>query len=311
MITTMKMFRYILATALLASAAGAKAQQDPMYSQYMFNMLTVNPAYAGSADVMTANAIYRHQWVEFDGAPRTQTVTLHTPLRRESISVGGSIINDSHSVIRTTGLHGDVSYRIFFDRSKLAFGLKAGINLLQANLLDLNPVDGNDPVFQQNINNRTLPNFGAGMLWYSDKHYVGVSMPRLLNNKLTDASLPSLNDNRERRHLFVTAGFLIDVNNYIQFKPATMIRLVNGAPPSFDVTGNFLFYQRFWAGAMYRFQESVGMLFQYVINNKLRVGYAYDFTVNDIRSYSSGSHEIMLGLDIGRSPGAEVSPRFF
>ncbi|MGF1565360.1 MAG: type IX secretion system membrane protein PorP/SprF [Flavobacteriales bacterium] len=307
----MKMFRYILATLLLASAAGAKAQQDPMYSQYMFNMLTVNPAYAGSADVMTANAIYRHQWVEFDGAPRTQTVTLHAPLRRESISVGGSIINDSHSVIRTTGLHGDVSYRIFFDRSKLAFGLKAGINLLQANLLDLNPVDGNDPVFQQNISNRTMPNFGAGMLWYSEKHYVGVSMPRLLNNKLTDASLPSLNDNRERRHLFLTAGFLIDVNNYIQFKPATMIRLVNGAPPSFDVTGNFLFYQRFWAGAMYRYQESVGMLFQYVINNKLRVGYAYDFTVNDIRAYSSGSHEIMLGLDIGRSPGAEVSPRFF
>lgn len=307
----MKMFRYILATLLLASAAGAKAQQDPMYSQYMFNMLTVNPAYAGSADVMTANAIYRHQWVEFDGAPRTQTVTLHAPLRRESISVGGSIINDSHSVIRTTGLHGDVSYRIFFDRSKLAFGLKAGINLLQANLLDLNPVDGDDPVFQQNINNRTMPNFGAGMLWYSEKHYVGVSMPRLLNNKLTDASLPSMNDNRERRHLFLTAGFLIDLNNYIQFKPATMIRLVNGAPPSFDVTGNFLFYQRFWAGAMYRYQESVGMLFQYVINNKLRVGYAYDFTVNDIRAYSSGSHEIMLGLDIGRSPGAEVSPRFF
>jgi type IX secretion system PorP/SprF family membrane protein len=311
MIMTMKLLRGITLISLLASAAGANAQQDPMYSQYMFNMLTVNPAYAGSADVMTANAIYRHQWVEFDGAPRTQTVTLHAPLRRESISVGGSIINDSHSVIRTTGLHGDVSYRIFFDRSKLAFGLKAGINLLQANLLDLNPVDNNDPVFQQNISNRSLPNFGAGMLWYSEKHFVGVSMPRLINNKLTDASLPDFNDNRERRHLFITAGYLFELNNYIQFKPATMVRLVSGAPPSFDVTGNFLFYERFWAGAMYRYQESVGMLFQYVINEKLRVGYAYDFSVNEIRTYSSGSHEIMLGLDIGRAPGAEVSPRFF
>lgn len=307
----MKMLRYITILVALASAEGAKAQQDPMYSQYMFNMLTVNPAYAGSADVMTANTLYRHQWVEFDGAPRTQTVTFHTPLRRESISVGGSIVNDSHSIIRTTGLHGDVSYRIFFDRSKLAFGLKAGINLLQANLADLNPVDSNDPVFQANISNRTLPNFGTGVLWYSDKHYIGLSMPRLINNRLTDASLPDFSDMRERRHLFFTAGYLFELNNYIQFKPATMVRLVSGAPPSFDLTGNFLFYERFWAGAMYRYQESVGMLFQYVINEKLRIGYAYDFGINDIRTYSSGSHELMLGFDIGRAPGAEVSPRFF
>ncbi len=309
--TTMKSLKYTLLLTVLASAVGANAQQDPMYSQYQFNMLTVNPAYAGSADVLSANAIYRHQWVEFDGAPRTQTVTVHSPLKRESISIGGSIVNDAHSVVRTTGLHGDISYRIFLDKSKLAFGLKAGINLLQANLMDLSPVDGNDPVFQANISNRSMPNFGAGVLWYSEKNYLGVSMPRLLNNKLVDGSLPDFNDNRERRHLFVTAGTVFELNNYIYFKPSTMIRLVNGAPPSFDITGNFLFYERFWAGAMYRYQEAVGMLFQYVINDKLRIGYAYDFSVNEIRTYSSGSHEIMLGVDFGRTPGADISPRFF
>lgn len=307
----MKALKYFIVLTLTSAALGAKAQQDPMYTQYMFNMLTVNPAYAGSADVLTANAIYRHQWVEFDGAPRTQTISIHSPLKRESISLGGTIVNDSHSVVRTTGLYGDVSYRIFFDRSQLSFGLKAGLNLMQANLMELNPVDANDPVFQANISNKPLPNFGAGVLWYSDKSYVGLSAPKLLTNQLIDSSLPSFNANRERRHFFLTAGTVFELNNYIYFKPSGMLRLVDGAPPSFDLTANFMFYERFWVGGMYRYQESVGMLLQYVVNEKLRIGYSYDFSTTEIRTYSTGSHEIMLGVDFGRQPGADISPRFF
>ena len=307
----MKALKYLFVLTLSSAALGARAQQDPMYTQYMFNMLTVNPAYAGSADVLTASAIYRHQWVEFDGAPRTQTLSIHSPLKRESISVGGTIVNDSHSVVRMTGLYGDVSYRIFFDRSQLAFGLKAGLNLLQANLLELNPIDANDPVFQANISNKPLPNFGAGVLWYSDKSFVGLSAPKLLTNQLIDSSLPSFNANRERRHFFLAAGTLIELNNYIYFKPSGMLRVVDGAPPSFDLTANFMFYERFWVGGMYRYQESVGLLLQYVVNEKLRVGYSYDFSTTEIRTYSTGSHEIMLGVDFGRQPGADISPRFF
>ncbi len=307
----MKALKYILIGLFFAGIHQVNAQQDPMFSQYMFNMLSVNPAYAGSADLLSVNAIYRDQWVDFDGAPRTQTITAHSPLRKETISVGGSIINDAHGPIRQTGVYGDVSYRIFFDRSKLAFGLKGGINFFQANLLDLSPVESDDPAFQQNISNRTLPNFGAGVMWYSQTSYVGLSVPKILTNKLIEGTLPDFSNNAEKQHFFLVAGTVLEVNNYINFKPAGTLRVVNGAPPSFDLTANFMFYEKFWVGAMYRFQESVGMLLQYEINNKMRVGYAYDYSTTDIGNYSSGSHEIMLGIDFGKNAGADISPRFF
>ncbi len=307
----MKALKYILAGLCIAGIQHAKAQQDPMFSQYMFNMLSVNPAYAGSADLLSVNAIYRDQWVDFDGAPRTQTITAHAPLKKETISVGGSIINDAHGPLKQTGLYGDVSYRIFFDRSKLAFGLKGGINFFQANLVDLNPVEEDDPAFQQNISNRTLPNFGAGVMWYSQTSYVGLSVPKILTNKLIDGNLPDFNNNAEKQHFFLVAGTVLEINNYINFKPAGTLRVVNGAPPSIDLTANFMFYEKFWVGAMYRLQESVGMLLQYEINNKMRVGYAYDYSTTDIGNYSSGSHEIMLGVDFGKNAGGDISPRFF
>lgn len=308
----MKALKYIFVFAVLVTAVQrGSAQQDPMYTQYMYNMLAVNPAYAGSADLLTVNALYRHQWTNFDGAPVTQTITAHAPLRRESLSVGGTVINDSHGVMRQTMVFGDVSYRIFFDKSKLAFGLKGGLNILQANLQQLNPVDESDPAFQENINNKPLPNVGAGVMWYNDRTYVGLSVPKLLSNKIVDGSLPDFNANKERQHFFLIAGTVLELNNYIYFKPAATLRVVNGAPPSFDATANFMFYERVWIGAMYRYQESAGLLLQYEINNRLRVGYAYDYSLTDIGDYSSGSHEIMLGLDLGRNAGADVSPRFF
>lgn len=286
-------------------------QQDPMFSQYMFNTLAINPAYAGSADMLTANIIYRHQWVEFEGAPRTATVVMHGPLRKEAISVGGTLINDQHGPVKQTGIFGDISYRIFFDNSKLAFGLKAGLNLFQANLVDLNPVDEEDPVFAANINNKPLPNFGAGAMWYSKRSYVGLAVPKLLNNPLIDGNLPDFDLNGERRHVFLTAGTAIPVNNYVYFKPSMMVKAVSGAPVSFDVTAQFLFYDKFWLGAMYRFQDAAGVLVQYSINNKLSIGYAYDYILSDIGQYSSGSHEIMIGIDFGSRYTGDVSPRFF
>ncbi|MEO0405646.1 MAG: type IX secretion system membrane protein PorP/SprF, partial [Bacteroidota bacterium] len=281
-------------------AATGWSQQDPMFSQYMFNTLAINPAYAGSADLLTANIIYRHQWVDIDGAPRTQTVTLHSPLKKESISLGGSIINDSHGPVRQTGVYLDASYRITMDRSRLAFGLKGGMNFFQANLLDLNPVIEDDPTFSQNINNNLLPNFGAGLMWYSNTWYLGFSVPKILENRLVDGDLPDFQNNTERMHAFLTGGMVFEVNNYTYFKPAFLVKAVNGAPVSFDLTANFMFYEKFWIGAMYRFQDAVGLLLQYEINNKLHVGYAYDYSITDLGDYTTGSHEIMLGLDFGR-----------
>lgn len=300
-----------LLISLFALPLASMAQQDPMFTQYMFNPLSINPAYAGSADMFSAAVIYRNQWVNFDGAPITQTFTMHTPLKRESISVGLSAINDSHGPVDQTGFYADVSYRLFLDKSKLAFGLKGGLNLFSADLLSLNPLEDNDVVFASNISSELLPNFGFGIMWYSKRYYLGVSAPKLLENELLSGDIPSFNNNTESRHMFLIAGMVFDINHYVKFKPSIMLRAVEGAPLSGDITANFLFYDRFWAGAMYRHQDAVGALFQYEIKRTFRVGYSYDYTLSEIANYSNGTHEIMIGLDLGRKPEADLSPRYF
>lgn len=306
----MKKLIYIL-LVFCFSATAMKGQQDPMFTQYMFNMLTVNPAYAGSADLMTANAIYRNQWVNFEGAPVTQTLSIHSPLKIESLSVGGSIINDKHGPVKQTAIYGDVSYRIFMANSKLAFGLKGGVNLYSADLLSLSPNELNDPTFQSNISNMVNPNFGFGLLWYSKKHYIGLSAPKLISNPLIDGSLPSADKNGESQHFYFIAGYVFQLNNYVKFKPTLLTKVVNGAPPSVDLTANFLLYEKLWLGGMYRWQDAVGVLLQYNVNYRFRIGYSFDYTLSNISKYSSGTHEIMIGFDLGTPFGADISPRYF
>lgn len=309
------MLRRILTIFILAvlciSNMRLSAQQDPMFSQYMFNILSINPAYAGSADRISAVGIHRSQWVNFDGAPITQTVTVHSPLRKEKLSIGGSVINDKHGPVNQTSVFADISYRIFFEKSKLAFGLKTGLNVFSANLLDLNPYLADDQAFAANISTKPLPNFGFGAMWYSKRWYVGLSAPRLLQNKLLEGNLPDFVNNKERIHGFLIAGYVWDINYYVKFKPTILLKAVNGAPPGADFTANFMFYDKFWIGAMYRWQDAVGALIQYEINNKLKFGYAYDYVTSDIGRYTSGSHEIMIGYDFGKGNKGDVSPRFF
>jgi len=281
----MKNIKSLILGALMLSSVVGYAQQDPMFTQYMFNTLSVNPAYAGSADLLTATAIYRSQWVKFDGAPKTQSVIIHGPLKKESLSLGGSIINDAHGPVKQTGVYLDFAYRIFFDKAKLSFGLKGGLNLFQANLLELNPVDSDDPTFANDISRKPLPNFGFGMLWHAPKYYVGVSTPKLLSNKLLDGDIPDFENNTERQHFFFIAGYVMDVNAYTKFKPTLLVKGVSGAPISIDVTANFLFYEKFWIGAMYRHQDALGLLLQYEVNRKVKIGYSYDYTLSDIGDF--------------------------
>ncbi len=309
------MYRLIILTLFLIACPGLllrlAAQQDPMFSQYMFNTLSINPAYAGSADRLSAVAIHRSQWVKFEGAPITQTVTAHAPLALESVSVGGTVINDQHGPVKQTAVFADLSYRIFFDRSKLAFGLKGGLNFFSANLLDLNPLQADDQAFQANISAKPLPNFGFGMMWYGKRWFVGASAPRLLQNKLLDGDLPNFTNNEERIHGFLIAGYVWDLSHYVKFKPTILLKAVNGAPPGADVTANFLLYDKLWLGGMYRWNDSAGALVQYEVNNKLKFGYAYDYIISDIGRYTSGSHELMIGYDFGRARNGDVSPRYF
>lgn len=301
----------LLFAACMCLLLQTRAQQDPQFSQYMFNILSINPAYAGSADRLSAVGIHRSQWVKFDGAPITQTVTVHSPLRKESISIGGTVINDKHGPVSQTSIFADISYRIFMPKSKLAFGLKSGLNLYSANLLDLNPFLDGDQAFASNISAKPLPNFGFGAMWYSKKWYVGLSAPRLLQNTLINADLPNFTNNKERSHFFLVAGYVWDINYYIKFKPTILLKAVNGAPPGADVTANFMFFDKFWIGAMYRWNDAVGALVQYEINNKLKFGYAYDYVTSDLGRYTSGSHELMIGYDFGKGATGDVSPRYF
>jgi len=287
------------------------AQQDPMFTQYMFNTLSINPAYAGSADRLSAVALHRSQWVNFEGAPTTQTVTIHSPLKKENISLGGSIINDAYGPVKQIGFYLDASYRIFFGENRLAFGLKAGTNMFSANLIDLNPLMPNDNAFAANIRSKALPNFGFGAMYYSKRFYLGASAPKLLANKLIDGDLPDFLNNQERQHIFLIAGAVFDISYYTKFKPTLLVKAVNGAPIAAEVTAQFLFFEKFWAGAMYRWEDAAGILLQYEINNRFKIGYAYDYTLSDIRKYSDGSHEIMLGFDLIRGYGGDVSPRYF
>ncbi|MCB0763064.1 MAG: type IX secretion system membrane protein PorP/SprF [Flavobacteriales bacterium] len=288
------------------------AQQDPQFTQYMFNMLALNPAYAGSAERVSLKALSRHQWVGFDGAPTTQTLTIHSPLLLESLGVGGTILRDSHGPITQYTFMADVSYRIFMGDAKLAFGLKGGLNLLQGKYAELNPLDPNDQVFQQNVNTKLDPQFGFGMMYYSDKYYIGISTPKLLRTDFFETdSLAFVSEPGQRPHYFLSGGYVFDLGLYHKFKPTFLVKAVDGAPLSFDLSANFFFFEKFWLGAMYRHEDAVGALAQYYITNDLSVGYAYDYPLSVLRNYSGGSHEVMLGFEFGNKLKGIRSPRYF
>jgi len=288
------------------------AQQDPQFTQYMFNLLALNPAYAGSADRVSLKALSRHQWVGFEGAPVTQTLTVHSPLWRESLGVGGTVMRDSHGPITQYTFMADIAYRIFMGDAKLAFGIKGGLNLLQGKYADLNPLDPGDQVFQQNVNTKLDPQFGFGIMYYSDRYYLGLSTPKMLSTKFFETdSFEFVSEAGQRPHLFLTGGYVFDLGLYHKFKPTFLVKAVEGAPISFDLSANFLFYEKFWLGAMYRHTDAIGALAQYHITKDLSVGYAYDFPLSVMRDHSGGSHEVMLSFELGNKLKGIRSPRYF
>lgn len=301
---------FLVSAALTLFGEKSCAQQDPLYSQYMFNTLAFNPAYAGSADVFTAMALSRHQWVGFEGAPATQTFLAHTPLKNESLALGLSAINDRIGPSRQTAAFVDFAYRLKTGvDSRLAFGLKGGLNMYQADLASLSTVEV-DPS-NVNIQSQLLPNFGFGLFWHAPRYYVGVSAPKLLENDFTEASGTAVQPATEARHYFLIGGYVMDLSKDIKFKPSFMFRSVEGAPLSLDLNANFLLRERIWFGAMYRLGNAFGLMGQYQINDQLRAGYAFDLTTTTIGAYNAGTHEVMLSYDFRFLKGRTISPRYF
>jgi type IX secretion system PorP/SprF family membrane protein len=305
------MHRYLPVLLLIVPCAGrVVAQQDPLYSQYMFNTLAFNPAYAGSADVFTMMALSRHQWVGFDGAPATQTFLAHSPLKKESMALGFTAVNDRIGPSRQTAFYGDYAYRIRTGGdARLAFGLRGGVELYQADIASLSTVEV-DPA-NVNIQGEVLPNFGFGLFWHAERCYAGFSAPKLIENEVDGEGGTPIVAASEVRHFYLMGGYIVDIDRDLKFKPSFLLRQVSGAPLSLDVNASFLLRERIWFGLMYRLGSSVGVLCQYRVNDQFRLGYAFDLTTTQLGGYNAGTHEVMLSYDLRFIKGRTISPRYF
>lgn len=308
----MKLIKHnIIAIALLSCTVGI-AQQLPQFTQYMYNTISINPAYAGSREALSIVGLHRSQWVGFKGGPITQTLSIHTPLRNDRIGLGLSFIEDDLGPQNYSYLYGDFSYSIPTGvNGKLAFGLKAGFTGYSFDQDFLNdPSVSQDPFFN-GTENRWAPNIGAGVYYHTNRFYAGLSTPRILN---TDENNEKEYKALERLSYYFTLGGVFDLTKTIKFKPAGLIKATNGAPLSFDLTANFLYNEKFWLGGSYRINEqtaAIGGLADFQISRQLRVGYSYEKPISDIARYTSGTHEILLIYEFKFLSSKLKSPRYF
>jgi len=304
------MFALILG---LGSPTKLKAQQDPMYTQYMFNTLAFNPAYAGTKDVLSLMALSRHQWVGFEGAPSTQTLTAHSAVGN-NVGLGFTLIHDRLDPTQQTGVYFDYAYRIrITENSKLSLGIRGGFNYFQNNLSSLSSGRANeDPSIFGSDYSKFLPNVGFGIFYYANRFYVGASIPKLLENNLNDGDIEVLGTaGKENRHYFFTGGYVFDLNNNLKFKPSILARFTEAAPISMDINMNFLIREKLWLGGFYRLESSFGAIVQYQFTQQFKVGYGFDMTTNDLSNYNSGTHEIMLQYEFSFTKEKVQNPRHF
>ncbi len=294
-----------------------RAQQDAMFTHYMYNTLWLNPAYAGTRDAFTITGIHRSQWVGFDGAPIDQTITMHTPILNGKMGVGLSLLNDKIGPTKSTTFALDLDYQVRLSKkSKLSFGLKGLANIYSNSLSSVgqkadNALDNpNDISFAGNAQ-RLLPNVGAGLYYYRERFYIGLSTPKLLENNLTSNGLGSTSI--EQRHYFFIMGTVLNMSKSVKFKPTCFVKATQAAPIEGDITATFLFKDKFSLGAMYRTGDAVGALIGYSFTEQFTIGYSFDWSMaNTTGKYNAGSHEIMLRYDlISRDKGKIKSPRYF
>ncbi len=313
----MKTFKRILAaTVLFVGASSIYAQQDPMFTHYMYNTLAVNPAYAGSRDALTITGLHRSQWLDFKGAPQSQTLTMHSPIANEHIGLGLSVLNDKIGPSNNTSAYVDFAYRMNLNKkSKLALGISGGAKIFQAKLNTLNLDQTADPTFENNISNRITPNFGFGAYYSRERFYAGISVPNLLQNSYSEIS--QVNGStliaKEQRHYFFIAGTVIKLTDNLSLKPTTLIKVTAAAPVQADVTASFLIGQKLLLGAMYRTGDAAGVLVGLDVTDQLHLGYSFDWSYG-LRTfkYNMGSHEIMLRYDFIFPSKKQIhSPRYF
>ncbi len=305
--------RSILAVLMIMGALLSKGQQDPMFTQYIFNLQTINPAYVGFWQTMGITALSRHQWVGMTGHPTTQTFSFQTPLKKENVGVGLNVILDKIGLEKRLTVNLDYSYKILLsENTSLRLGIKGGFTNYSHNLAEYEQYpDGlSDPLFQATIDNKFMPNFGVGVFLSSSKYFLSLSLPKILENSY-QANVTNYSTKSEMRHIFFAGGMMFDLSDNLKFKPTFMTKTVVGSPFEYDISANFLISEKFWIGGMYRSGDAFGAIVQWIFNNKLRLGYAYDFTTTDLRNYQQGVHEIMISYEFVYAKHKYISPRYF
>jgi type IX secretion system PorP/SprF family membrane protein len=299
----------ILIFALMLTCYCGFAQQDAQYTQYMYNTININPAYAGSRGVMSIFGLHRTQWVGLDGAPVTNAFSLNTPINNSNLGIGLSLVNDRIGPTSDNTISADISYTIpMSEETKLSFGIKASGNIFNLDTDKLTPQQAADPHLN-NFNNEFSPNFGAGVYLHSDKFYLGLSVPNFLQDtKYNDNDVAVF---QERMNFYAIGGYVFDLSESIKFKPAVLTKLVQGAPLQVDASANFLFFDKLMLGGAYRWDAAVSALAGFQITDGLFVGYSYDMETTKLRNYNSGSHEIFLRFELFTKVNKMVSPRFF
>lgn len=296
-------------TLLLSLISTTQAQQDSQYTQYMYNTISINPAYAGNRETLNALAVYRNQWVGLDGAPETLNFSVNSPIGISGVGLGLGFISDKIGPSSENTITADFSYTIPFNNygTRLSFGIKGGLNSFDLDVNKLNIYDPNDV----NLVNRSLisPVVGAGIYLYDYKWYVGLSTPNMLETEHYDDI--AVSTATEKMHIYLTAGYVFDMNSYIKFKPVFMMKAVSGSPLAIDLSGNFLLYERMTMGVAYRWDSTVSALLGFQVNENIMIGYSYDYDTTELGNYNHGSHEVFIRFELGTRVSNKVNPRFF
>lgn len=289
------------------------AQYDFMFTQYMWNEVAINPAYTGSRDALSVVGLYRNQWVGMQGAPTTKSISAHAPVYKERVGLGVTYIKDQIGINSTDYFNLSYSYRIRFKNSNLAFGLSTALGMLKEYYSRAETADPGDAQFQQDSPRASMPNAGFGVYYYTDRYYLGFSIPRLIKNQINPKEKFEVTNKFDYgyMHYFFTAGTYFNLSDGLKFQPSAMVKVVKGAPIEVDLTGQLVIKDTFWVGAGYRSGDAVSFLATVYVMPQLRIGYAYDYTLSDLSKYSHGTHEICFGYDFSLKAKKIVSPRIF
>jgi len=293
----------------LLSASNCSAQQDALYSQYMYNQFSLNPAYAGSRQAVSAVLVYRNQWVGFNGAPVSETFSIHSPLNAKRVALGLNVINDQIGPTNNMGAFGTYAYHLPTGGGKLSMALRGGVYRYQMDVEKLNYKDKTDDKYENLPPGKFIPSFDFGMYYYTNTFYSGVSVTHLTGQKLGYSDTTYVRT-RLSRHFIAVVGKAFLINDNLVVKPSTMVRYTGGAPVNVDLNVNFLFNKVFWVGASYRTSNDLILIAEFNITHYLRAGYSYDLTLGRIQKYNSGSHEIFIGFDFDISKSKTISPRY-